>query len=231
MSGDAGTLINLAARVVNRNGEAVGQLNEIVIDLETRRIAGFLVVTEEAAPREVLVLVGQVSEIAEDRLVLDLSDHEFVALPDAREHIYVAPDQDVEAEIAGAESAASSADIPDPDERPAPSAIPGIALTPNLIIPLVVERDLIGEDQFTLRDGMHIRTHAGDEVGQLRGVYVDGEARLSALAHTGNEIGRIDFDLIDTVDDDDSELRLLPDEPVASTATDAIEDDLAAPSV
>jgi sporulation protein YlmC with PRC-barrel domain len=226
MSGDAGTLINLAARVVNRSGEAVGQLNEIVIDLASRRISGFLVVTEEAVPREVLVLVGQVAEIAEDRLVLDLSDREFVSLPDAREHLYVAPDQDVEEELASAESAAASPALPDPDERPAPSAIPGIALTPNLLIPLVVERDIIGEDQFTLRDGMHIRTHSGDELGQLRGVYVDGEARLSALALIGDEMRSIDFDLIDTVDDDDSELRLLPDEPVAATAPD---DELAAP--
>ena len=215
MSGDAGTLINLAARVVNRTGEAVGQLNEVVIEIESRRVAGFLVVTEEAAPREVFVMVGQVAEIAPDRLVLDLTDREFVSLPNAREHLFVAPDQDIEAEIAGAESSAASPNAPDPDERPAPSAIPGIALTPNLLIPLEVERDIIGDEQFTLRDGMHVRTHTGDEVGQLQGVIVDNEARLSALSLTGNGVRTLDFDLVDTVDDDTRELFLRPDGPDA----------------
>ncbi len=213
MSGDAGTLINLAARVVNRNGEAVGQLNEVVIEIESRRVAGFLVVTEEAAPREVFVMVGQVSEISPDRLVLDLSDREFVELPDAREHFFVAPDQDVEAEIAGAESDAASSARPDPDERPALSTIPGIALTSNLLIPLEVERDIIGDEQFTLRNGMHVRTHTGDDIGQLLGVLVDGEARLVALSLNGDNVRTLDFDLIDSVDDDTSELHLLPDDP------------------
>jgi sporulation protein YlmC with PRC-barrel domain len=213
MSGDAGTLINLAARVVNRNGEAVGQLNEVVIEIESQRVAGFLVVTEEAAPREVFVMVGQVTEISPDRLVLDLSDREFVELPDARQHFFVTPDQDVEAEIAGAESDDASPNRPDPDERPALSAIPGIALTPNLLIPLEVERDIIGDEQFTLRNGMHVRTHTGDDIGQLLGVIVDGEARLVALSLTGNGVRTLDFDLVDTVDDDTSELYLLPDDP------------------
>jgi sporulation protein YlmC with PRC-barrel domain len=215
MSGDAGTLINLAARVVNRNGEAVGQLNEVVVEIGSRRVAGFLVVTEEAAPREVFVMVGQVAEIAPDRLMLDLSDREFVALPDAREHLFVAPDQDVEAEIAEAESAAASQAVPDPDERPALSAIPGIALTPNLIIPLEVERDIIGDEQFTLRDGMHVRAHTGDDIGQLQGVIVDSDARLAALSLTGNGVRTLDFDRVDSVDDNTSELLLLPDEPAA----------------
>jgi sporulation protein YlmC with PRC-barrel domain len=215
MSVDAGTPINLAARVVNRHGEAVGQLNEVVVDLASQRIAGFLVVTEEAAPREVFVMVGQVAEIAPDRLVLDLSDREFVSLPDAREHLFVAPDQDVEAEIAGAEAAAASPTLPDPDERPALSAIPGIALTPNLLIPLEVERDIIGEGQITLRDGMHIRTYTGDDLGQLNGVIVDGDARLSALSIGGDRVRTIDYTLIDTIDDDASELTLLPDDPTA----------------
>jgi sporulation protein YlmC with PRC-barrel domain len=216
MSGEAGTLINLAARVVNRAGEAVGQLNEVVIEIESRRVAGFLVVTDEAAPREVFVMVGQVAEVAPDRLVLDLTDREFVALPDAREHLFVAPDQDVEAEVAGAESGAASPASPDPDERPAPSAIPGIALTPNLLIPLEVERGIIGEDQITLRDGMRVRAHTGDEIGQLRGVIVDGEARLSALSLTGNGVRTIDYSRIDTIDDDASELTLRPDEPATA---------------
>ena len=218
MSGDAGTLINLAARVVNRNGEAVGQLNEVVIEIESRRVAGFLVVTEEAAPREVFVMVGQVAEIAPDRLVLDLADRDFVALPDAREHLYVAPDQDIEAEIAEAETDAASPAVPDPDERPAHSAIPGIALTPNLLIPLEVERDIIGDEQFTLRDGMRVRAHTGDQIGQLQGVIIDGESRLSALALTGNGVRTLAFDRVDSVDDDTSELILLPDDPAALPA-------------
>jgi hypothetical protein len=212
MSGEAGTPINLSARVVNRNGEAVGQLNEVVIDLESRRVAGFLVVTEEAAPREVFVMVGQVAEIAPDRLVLDLTDQEFVALPDARQHLYVAPDQDMETELASAESEAASPAQPDPDERPAPSAIPGIALTPNLIIPLAVERDILDEDQIALRDGMNVRTHAGDGLGQVRGVVVDGGAHLIALSVWGDEVRTLDFDLIDTIDDDENELLLRPDD-------------------
>jgi sporulation protein YlmC with PRC-barrel domain len=199
--------------VVNRNGEAVGQLNEIVVDRESQRVAGFLVVTEEAAPREVYVMVGQVAEISEYRLMLDLSDREFVSLPDAREHFFVAPDQDVAAEIAGAESGAASPSQPDPGERPAFSVIPGIALTPNLLIPLEVERDIIGEGQVTLRDGMHIRTHTGDDIGQLQGVIVDGAARLASLSIAGNGVRTIDYALIDTIDDDASELTLLPDDP------------------
>lgn len=218
MSGETGTVINLAARVVNRKGEAIGQLNEVVIEIASRRVAGFLVVTEEAAPREVFVMVGQVAEISPDRLVLALTDREVVALPDAREHLYVAPDQDVEAEVAGAEAEAASPAVPDPAERPALSAIPGIALTPNLLIPLAVERDIIGEDQFTLRDGMRVRSHTGDEIGQLQAVVVDDEARLVSLSLNGNGIRTIAQDRIDTVDDDESEVILLSDQPTAIPA-------------
>jgi hypothetical protein len=222
MSGDTGAVISLAARVVNRNGEAVGQLNEVVVDRESQRVAGFLVVTEEAAPREVFVMVGQVAEIAPDRLLLDLSDREFVALPDAREHRFVAPDRGVEEAIAGG---ATSPTLPDPDERPAPSAIPGIALTPNLLIPLEVERDILGDGQITLRDGMHIRAHTGDDLGQLRGVIVASDARLAALSADGDGGRTIDYRLIGTIDDDASELTLLPDDPTALPG----EDDIVAP--
>lgn len=210
MSGDAGTLISLATRVVNRKGEAVGQLYEVAVDLDSQRVAGFLVVTDEAAPREVFVMVGQVEEIAEDRLVLSLTDREFVSLPDAREHFFVAPDQDVAAEIASAESDAASPTLPDPAERPAPSAIPGIALTPNLLIPLEVERDILGERQIALRDGMNVRAHAGDDLGQLQGVVIDRGARLAALSVRGDGVRLIDYERIAMIDDDAGELVLLP---------------------
>src|SRR5262249_10690110 len=149
-------------RVVHREGEAIGQLHEVVIDIETEELVGFLVMTEEAAPREVFVEVAQVAEMEPDLLVLDLSAEDIAALPDAREHLYVAPDQDVETEIDQAESSAASS-APDPDERPAPSAIPGIALTPNLMVPLEIERAVIGEGEFALRHGMRIRTDEGEE--------------------------------------------------------------------
>src|SRR5690348_9845041 len=116
--------IDLDARVVNKDGAAVGRLHEFVFDRESRRVAGFLVVTDEVAPREVFVMAGQVAQVEQDRLALTLTDEEFVALPDARQHLFVAPDQDLDAEVAAAESASASPATPDPDERPRFSAIP-----------------------------------------------------------------------------------------------------------
>src|SRR4051794_37162855 len=164
--------IDLDARVVNKDGAVVGRLHEVVFDRESRRVAGFLVVTEEVAPREVFVMVGQVAQVEQDRLELALSDEEVVALPDARQHLFVAPGQDLDAEIAAAASPTASPEVPDPDERPRFSAIPGIALTPNLFIPLEVERTILDEGQIALGAGLRILTAAGEEVGQLGGVVV-----------------------------------------------------------
>jgi sporulation protein YlmC with PRC-barrel domain len=207
----SGVLLNLAARVVNQAGEAIGQLHEVVIDLESEELVGFLIVTEEAAPREVFVDVAQVEEMEPDQLILALTDQEIAALPDAREHLYVASDQDVEAEIDQAESTASSG-TPDPDERPVPSAIPGIALTPNLLVPLEITRAVIGEDEFALRHGMRIRTDDGEQIGQVEGIILDDEGHLIALALLDEDGEAILFSAIDTVDDDANELIIATDE-------------------
>lgn len=202
----SGVLINLSARVVNREGEGIGQLHEVVIEIESEELIGFLVMTEEAAPREVYVAVEQVAEMEPDLLSLDLSDDDIAALPDAREHLYVAPDQDVETEIDQAESSSVTSSVPDPDERPAPSAIPGIALTPNLLVPLEIERAVIGEGEFALRHGMRIRTDDGEEIGQVEGVILDDEGCILALALLGEDGEAILFSAIDTIDDDAGEL-------------------------
>ena len=210
-----GILVNLAARVVNRQGAALGQLHEAVIEVDSGQIVGFLVMTDEVAPREVFLEIGQVGEIEPDQLSLDLSDEEFVALPDAREQLFVAPGQDVEAEIAQAESAAASAATPDPDERPVPSVIPGIALTPNLLVPLVIERTVIGEEEVALRHGMRIRTDDGEELGQVGGLILDDEGHLIALTLLGEEGEAILFSAIDTIDDDANELIVSVDDDAA----------------
>jgi sporulation protein YlmC with PRC-barrel domain len=204
--------IDLDARVVNKDGAAVGRLHEVVFDRESRRVAGFLVVTEEVAPREVFVMVGQVAQVEQDRLELALSDEEVVALPDARQHLFVAPGQDLDAEIAAAESPTASPEVPDPDERPRFSAIPGIALTPNLFIPLEVERTILDEGQIALGAGLRILTAAGEEVGQLGGVVVNDEAQLEGLVLAGGEDQIIDFTLLDELDEDANELTLRNDE-------------------
>jgi sporulation protein YlmC with PRC-barrel domain len=204
-----GILIDLAARVVNRRGETLGQVHEAVVEVESEEVIGFLVMTDEVAPREVFLDMSQVGEIEAEQLSLDLTDEEFVALPAAREHLFVAPGQDVEAEIAHAESTTASQDVPDPDERPAPSAIPGIALTPNLMVPLAVERSVIGEGEIALRHGMRIRTDNGEEIGQIGGLIMDDEGRLIALTLLGEEGEAILFSVIDTVDDDANELIVL----------------------
>ena len=112
--------LNLGVPVAVSSGQAIGYLNEIVFALDSRRVAGFLVVVESPTPREVLVMVGQVAEVAEDRITLDLSDDEVAALPDARQHLYIAPEQDIEGEIDAAEGSQGLPTIHDPAERPVP---------------------------------------------------------------------------------------------------------------
>jgi sporulation protein YlmC with PRC-barrel domain len=229
MSEEAELRLSLAARVVNREGEAIGQLNEIVVELASRRIAGFHIVSDEAAPRELFVMVGQVTEFASDQLTLDLSDEEFVALPDARQHLFIAPDQDIEEEIADAESGHASAAAPDPDERPVPTGLPGIALTANMLIPMEIERSIMDEDQVALRDGMRIIAADGEEIGQLGGVVVDKEARLLSIILNDERGDTIDYNLIEAVDDDTNELILLAEELI-DTETEAAAP-IAAPTV
>jgi hypothetical protein len=157
-------------------------------------------------------MVGQVAQVEQDRLALTLTDEEFVALPDARQHLFVAPDQDLDAEVAAAESASASPAAPDPDERPRLSALPGFALTPNLFIPLEVERTLLDESQIALGEGLRILTPAGADVGQLGGVIVNDEAQLEGLVLAGGEGRVIDFALLDELDEDANELTLRNDE-------------------
>lgn len=221
MSGEAELRLSLAARVVNREGEPVGRLNEVVVEIESRRIAGFHIMSDEVVPRELFVMAGQVAQFDAEQLTLDLSDEEFVALPEARQQLFVAPDQDLDEEIADAESGHASAAKPDPDERPVPTGLPGIALTANLLIPMAVERSIMDENQIALRDGMRILSGDGEEIGHLGGVVIDDEARLVALA-LGDEAGDlIDYRLIGSIDDDANELALLTDEQIAADAHDA----------
>lgn len=216
MSGEAELRLSLAARVVNRAGEPIGRLNEVVVEIESRRVAGFHIMSDEVVPRELFVMAGQVAEFSAEQLTLDLSDEEFVALPEARQQLFVAPDQDLDAEIADAESADASAVKPDPDERPVPTGLPGIALTANLLIPMAIERSIMDDEQIALRDGMRILSGDGEEIGHLGGVVIDSEARLLALA-LGDESGEtIDYRLIGSIDDDANELALLTDEQVAA---------------
>lgn len=216
MSGGAKLRLSLAARVVNQAGEPVGHLNEVVVEIASRRIAGFHIMSDEVVPRELFVMAGQVAQFDAEQLTLGLSDEEFVALPEARQQLFVAPDQDLDEEIADAESANASAVKPDPDERPVPTGLPGIALTANLLIPMAIERSIMDEGQIALRDGMRILSGDGEEIGHLGGVVIDNEARLIALA-LGDESGTtIDYRLLGSVDDDANELALLTDEQIAA---------------
>lgn len=209
MTSETGIRVALAATVTNRDGAAVGRLNEIVIERESRQVAGFHILTEELAPREVFVMVGQMARFEHDRLTLDLSDAEIIALPDARQHLFIAPQQDLDAELAAAESVSASATIPDPAERSTFSGIPGIALTPNLMIPMEVERAIMDDDQVAFRAGMRVLTATGEEIGQVAGIVVNDEARLIALDLQGHNERRISYDKIDTLDDDANEVILL----------------------
>ena len=214
-------LVNLAARVVNERGEALGQLHEAVIEVESEQVVGFLVITNEVAPREVFLDIGQVGAIEPDQLSIALSDEEFVALPHAREQLFVAPGQDVAAEIAQAESDEASSATPDPDERPIASVIPGIALTANLLTPLAVERTVIGEGEIALRHGMRIRTDNDEELGQVGGLLLDEEGRLLAVTLLGEEGEAILFSAIDTIDDDANELVVFVEEDADDPEDDA----------
>lgn len=211
--------IDIDAAVLNRDGTTVGQLREIVFERGSRQVAGFLVLTDEAATREAFVLVGQVAEVEQDRLTLALTDEEFIALPDARQHFFVAPDQDMEEEIAAAEAPGASPEMPDPDERPLHSVIPGIALTPNLLIPLEVGRSIMDEEQFALGAGLRVLLPGGEEIGQLGGVIVNDHAQLEGLVLRGGEGRVIDFATIDRVDEDENAI-ILGGESAIGDATD-----------
>ena len=219
MTGATSRRFDLATTVTNREGAAVGRLNGVVVERDSRQIAGFHLLTDELAPREVFVMVGQVEHFAGDRFALTLTDAEVVALPDAQQHFFVAPQQEIDDEIADAESGQASANAPDSDERPTFSAIPGIALTPNLLIPTEVERAIVDDEQLVFRAGMRVLSATGEEVGQLAGFVVDDEARLLALDLQGNDERQIAYTELDTLDDDSNELTLLAEGASDADAT------------
>ncbi len=219
MTGATSRRFDLAATVTNREGAAVGRLNGVVVERDSRQIAGFHLLTNELAPREVFVMVGQVEHFEPDRFALTLTDEEVVALPDAQQHFFVAPEQALDDEIADAESGNASANAPDADERPTFSVIPGIALTPNLLIPTEVERAIVDDEQIVFRSGMRVLTATGEEVGQLAGFIVDEEAHLVALDLHGSDTRQIAFTEFDTLDDDSNELTLLAEGASDADAT------------
>ncbi len=204
--------LSLAARVVNRDQEPIGHLHEVVVERESQRIAGLHIISDEIAPRELFVMIGQVAAFTTDEITLALTDEEFVALPDARQQIFVTPEQDLDEEIADAEADTASPSTPDPDEHPVLSELPGIALTPNLLIPIAVERSIMDEAQIALRHGMRLLTGDGEEIGYLGGILVDPEARLQALVLNNLDADTVDAHLIGAIDDDANELFLLPND-------------------
>jgi hypothetical protein len=219
MTGVTSKRFDLAATVTNREGAAVGRLNGVIVERDSRQIAGFHLLTDELAPREVFVLVGQVEHFEPDRFELTLTDAEVVALPDAQQHFFVAPQQEIEEEIIDAESGRASANHPDSDEQPTFSVIPGIALTPNLLIPTEVERAIVDDEQVVFRSGMRVLTATGEEVGHLAGFIVDEEARLVALDLHGDNERQIDYTELDTLDDDSNEVTLLAEGASDADAT------------
>lgn len=215
MSAAEPTRLKLSARVVNRNQELVGQLREVVVERQSRRIAGLLIISDEVAPREIFVLVGQVEHFSPEQIALNLSDEEFVALPDAYQQLFVAADQDLDEEIAAAEAPTASANIPDPAEQPVPTALPGIALTPNLLIPIAVERSIMDDEQLALRDGMQLLTGDGAEIGQLTALLIDTNARVTDLILNDHPSDLVDYQLVDHAEDNNNLLILRPNDPTA----------------
>jgi len=215
-------LLDLTATVVDRDGKKVGELNEVAFERESRRIAGFLVRTNEGVPREVFIRAGQAARIERDLITLTLTAANFQALPDAREHLYVEPDDDLTAEL-DAEDEAHTATTPDPDEQPRFSAALGIPVTPNMLIPIEIERTLLADDQVAFSDRLRIIAADGEEVGQLGGVVVNDEAQLAGLivAYTSHVV---DYGLIERLDEDAGEIVLTAYNP----ETGQMEDDEAA---
>ena len=219
MTGGTSRRFDLAATVTNREGATVGRLNGVIVERDSRQIAGFHLLTDELAPREVFVMVGQVEHFEGDHFELTLTDEEVVALPDAQQHFFATPQQEFAAAIADAESAEASASAPDPDERPTFSAIPGVALTPNLLIPMEVERAIADDEQFVFRAGMRVLSASGEEIGQIAGFVVDDEACLVALDLQGDDARQIAYTELDTLDDASNELTLLADGASDADAT------------
>jgi sporulation protein YlmC with PRC-barrel domain len=215
-------LLDLTATVADREDRKVGELHEVVVERESRRIAGFLVRTDDGVPREILVRAGQAARIERDLITLTLSAADFQTLPDAREHLYVEPDDDLAAELDAA-GETHAVTTPDPDEQPRFSAALGIPVTPNMRIPIEIERTLLADDQVAFSDRLRIIAADGAEVGQLGGVVVNDDAQLAGLivAYTGHVV---DYAMIERLDEDAGEIVLTAYDP----ETGRLEDDEAA---
>lgn len=200
--------IDFDAAVTDSDGGALGRLSGVVFERESRRVAGFLVVTGGAAPRDVFVKAGQAAQIEQGRIALAVSGDDFAGLPDARQRLYVMPGQDVEEEIAAAEAEGEVPDTPDPDEEPAHSAIPGVALTPGMMIPLEVERTAFDEGQVPLEAGLRVVAADGEELGWSRGVVVDEAQLVGLVVGAGDDELVIPHDRLDQLDTGADELRL-----------------------
>lgn len=203
--------VRVGAEVVERDGAGVGRLAGMVFERESRRAAGFVVRVDEGTPREVFVMAGQAGQIDTDRIALTLGREEFDALPDAREHLFVESGQDLEAEVAAAEAGSDAAlvETPDPDERPRASAIPGVALLPQMMFPFEVERTAFAEDQLSLEEGLRILDADGGEVGHLGGFVLNGAAQLEGLILSGGDGETIGYNRIDHLDEDAREVTLV----------------------
>lgn len=220
-----GTRIGLGAAVVDSGGDAVGRVSGLVFERESRRVAGFLVQTGDGVPREVFIRPGQAGQVDRDRVALTLAGEEFAALPDARQHLYVEPGQDLEAEVAAAEAEGDLPDTPDPDERPRTTAIPGVAFLPQMMTPIEVERDAFAPGQVALEEGLRVVAADGAAIGQLGGFVLD-DAQLVGITIRGKEDAVIEYNRLDRLDEGAGELTLTV-EAAAAPAADAA--DSAAP--
>lgn len=204
--------IEFNAGVIDSAGQGVGNLTALVFDRESRRVAGFLVRAGETAPRDLFVMPGQVAQIEQHQITLTLSGDAVEQLPDARQHLYVAPGQDVDEEIATAEED-DLPDTPDPDEAPTPTTIPGFPLLPGFSTPLEIERTAMGDDRVTLSAGLRVLTADGEALGQATAVEIE-DAQLLNLIVAGDEPLAVGHNWLDQLDEDAGELRL-----VANSAT------------
>lgn len=197
--------------VVESGGAAVGRLVGMVFEEESRRAAGFVVRPGEGPPREVFIMAGQAGQVEADRIALTLSREEFVALPDAREHLFVGPGQDLAAEVAAAEAAPEGAPpaTPDPDERPRNTAIPGVALLPQMLTPFEVERTAFAANQLALEEGLRIVSADGETLGRLGGFVLNDAAQLAGVTLADRDGETIEYTRIDRLDEDARELVLV----------------------
>lgn len=201
--------IDFGTAVVDATGDTVGAVSGLAFEEQSWRVAGFLVRLHGGVPREIVIQPGQVTRIARDRLILALDREELRLYPDARQHLYVAPGQELAEELAAAETEGNLPATPDPDERPTPTAIPGFALLPGFTTPLEVERSVIAESQFAFGEGLRVVTRDGEDLGPLVGITIE-ETRLTSVILRDNERA-IPDDLLAGIDEDGNQLLLRVD--------------------